>query len=1392
MSIKLKIYKKIARYSTNAQLIYVILAILILEFCTMLLMGLLPPMPLLLSAAIDCLILSILLAPGIYLIIRKEAKFQIERQRNRETLKERETHFYTLANSGQALIWTAGLNKQCDYLNQPWLDFTGRNLEQEIGDGWITGVHSDDRKQYLDTYNRSFLNRVRFSTELRLLHTSGEYRWIRNDGTPRYSSNGQFIGYIGHCLDIHVSKQEELYREMTGEILQILNGQTDTGELIHQVVNTLKARTGFDAIAIRLQKDNDFPYVAQEGFSNEFLHTENTLAEHLGDDQSSPGENGAVCLACICGRVISGNGDPGNPFFTPRGSWWINDSSQLLNQPFDKDHSVHPHNQCIHQGYASIALVPIRDKEKVIGLVQLNSKHTDRFSNRIIEKLEGIASHIGTTLARKQAETALRASEERLKSILETAMDGFWLVDCSGRLLQVNETYCRMSGYSMSELLAMNIADLESIENEDSILERIEKIKLKGEDRFETSHYRKDGSIFDVEISVQYQPLEGGRFVAFLHDITNRKLAEEKLRQSEKRYKSLFQENHSVMLLIDPETGMIADANPAACEYYGWTHDEICGKNIFEVNTLSKEEIEKELLMAKNEMRNHFLFKHRLANGEDRDVEVYSGPILFGEKTMLYSIVHDITERKKVEELLKEKDELLNKAQEIAQLGSWSLTFDNNQLTWSDEVYRIFGIPPQEFSASYEKFLDVVHPEDRDAVNEAYLQSVREAKDGFEMEHRIIRIGSGEVRYVLEKCKHLKNTIGEVIRSVGMIHDITEQKLIEKALRENERLLRESQEVAHVGSYAVNMVDRIWKASTEVYKIFGIDQTYPHTLNGWIETIHPDFKDELIKDLVHAEDENTLFEHEYKIYRVADKKERWVHGLGRFEFNEHRKPVRLIGTIQDITSRKLVEEEVQRLNEELEERVEIRTAELLDSYNALQKAEEKYRTVADFTYDWEYWMNPEGQFNYISPSCERITGYKPAEFIQNPSLLSGIIHPDDLPFVQKQEARNTKNNYHEFRLRIIKADGSVRWLKHIHRSIFNVSGHHLGIRGSFRDITARKTMEDLLKTSNRKYRLLSRNISDGIFISKNGIFDYVNNAMAFIFGLTELEMNGMELEQILHPECLDELKSFSQAQHQMNKKKTFEAKCKRLDQSTIIVEFILNYVAKEQVIFGVARDITEKKLGQEKVVKAIIQTEEKERAYFSKELHDGLGPLLSTIKLYLQWSKRPNTEKSRMEIVQKAEEVLEDAIGTVREISNKLSPHLLINHGINSAIRNFVDKLKETSTLNITFESNLNRRLGEEREAAIYRVDDLDINNGSSQGNFNLGPLLKQEGVNFAGQLVLPLDVDHLLFLPRQVVQVTVDAALTGIQALDADLRIVDQVDQVLAQLFIYLADLLV
>jgi PAS domain S-box-containing protein len=125
-----------------------------------------------------------------------------ERNRSADALRESEQHFRTLANSGSMFIWTSGTDQVCDYFNEPWLEFTGRTLAEELNDGWLDGMHPDDAAHRLSVYRSAFANQTPFSVEYRLRRSDGAYRWVSDHGTPRYSSLGKFIGYIGYCYDV--------------------------------------------------------------------------------------------------------------------------------------------------------------------------------------------------------------------------------------------------------------------------------------------------------------------------------------------------------------------------------------------------------------------------------------------------------------------------------------------------------------------------------------------------------------------------------------------------------------------------------------------------------------------------------------------------------------------------------------------------------------------------------------------------------------------------------------------------------------------------------------------------------------------------------------------------------------------------------------------------------------------------------------------------------------------------------------------------------------------------------------------------------------------------------------------------------------------------------------
>jgi PAS domain S-box-containing protein len=133
----------------------------------------------------------------------------LERKHVEQKVRESENRFRLVADTAPVLIWMSGTDKLCTYLNKPWLDFTGRSLEQELGNGWAEGVHPEDFRRCVDTYTQSFDRRVKFRMEYRIRHHDGEYRWILDIGVPRFDQDGSFVGYIGTAVDVTERKRSE-------------------------------------------------------------------------------------------------------------------------------------------------------------------------------------------------------------------------------------------------------------------------------------------------------------------------------------------------------------------------------------------------------------------------------------------------------------------------------------------------------------------------------------------------------------------------------------------------------------------------------------------------------------------------------------------------------------------------------------------------------------------------------------------------------------------------------------------------------------------------------------------------------------------------------------------------------------------------------------------------------------------------------------------------------------------------------------------------------------------------------------------------------------------------------------------------------------------------------
>ena len=430
-----------------------------------------------------------------------------------------------------------------------------------------------------------------------------------------------------------------------------------------------------------------------------------------------------------------------------------------------------------------------------------------------------IGRTIRYAVERSRSELALRESEERYRTLFSTMVEGFALHEiicdsdgrpCDYRFLEVNPAFERQTGLQSADLVGRTVREvLPGIEP--IWIERYGRVALTGRpEQFEAC----SGSLgrwYDVRA---YQTVPG-RFAAGFTDITARRQVEAVqsfLAQSagasdrEDFFKVLArylaQSLAADFVCIDRLVEDGLSAQTVAVYYDGQFEDNLAYTL---KDTPCGAVVGRTVCCFPRDVRGMF---PRDAVLQEMKAEGYVGITLWGHQGEPIGLIALIwrcpledpgpaqsllqlvavrtageLERKRAEAALRASDERLTRSQEIAHLGSWELDLVHNRLTWSDEAYRIFGLQPQEFGATYEAFLARVHPDDRTAVDAAYSRSLREDQDAYEIEHRVVRPSTGEIRIVHEKCEHFRDASGRIIRSVGMVHDITERKQMEAKLR---------------------------------------------------------------------------------------------------------------------------------------------------------------------------------------------------------------------------------------------------------------------------------------------------------------------------------------------------------------------------------------------------------------------------------------------------------------------------------------------------------------------------------------------------------------------------------------------------------------------------------
>ncbi len=768
---------------------------------------------------------------------------------------------------------------------------------------------------------------------------------------------------------------------------------------------------------------------------------------------------------------------------------------------------------------------------------------------------------------RKMMETALRASEQKYRLLFDTMNEGIALneivYDENGemidyRIIEVNEAFYTTADYQGSVIgaLATKLYGMS--------LETIQAFWHEHKDRKTVQLTEFSSPLKGRHFIVSTSPFIHDRFVTSFFDITERKTSEEKVNELNRDFVAFLENTTDFIYFKDSNSRIRFCSQPLAdiTGHASWRdmigkHDlEIFPQDVAEIYYEEEFPIFSEGLPLLNKVDPYYD-----ASGKLGWVNTNKWPLLDmeGRVAGVFGISRDVTERKKLEDALLDSELKLIKAQEAMHLGNWELNLITNTLTWSDEIYRLFEIDRTRFAPSYEGFLNAIHPDDRALVNDKYQYSLK-TREPYHVDHRLL-MPDGRVKWVHEACDTDFDAQGIPLISRGTIQDITERKQMEIDLQAQRDFATQIVNVMGQGLTVTDADGRFEFVNPAYAQLFGY---VPADLIGRRPS-----------DISLPEEEAVLSE---------QRKQRKKGQVSTYE----SRLIRTDGSIAHV----LITGAPREIDGKYAGAIAVITdlTEQKQAENRLRESEEKYRTVANFTYAWEAWRAPDGTYLYNSPSCEQISGHSAAEFNTNPDLMLEITHPDDQPILiehQRAAGGELKDQDLEIDFRIITPGGETRWIAHSCTTVYSEDKHWLGRRESNLDITDRKLKEELLFESENRYRRLFETAKDGILIvdAESGLIKDVNPFLIELLGYSRDQFIDKELWElgffrdiVANQDNFLELQQKQYIRYENLPLETFDGR-------KVNVEFISNVylVDNQKVIQCNIRDITARRKAEEKI-----------------------------------------------------------------------------------------------------------------------------------------------------------------------------------------------------------------
>jgi PAS domain S-box-containing protein len=789
---------------------------------------------------------------------------------------------------------------------------------------------------------------------------------------------------------------------------------------------------------------------------------------------------------------------------------------------------------------------------------------------------------------------------------------------------------------------------------------------------------RPNGAVVWVEANGRAYFDERGqlsRIIGMVADVTARKQVEEALRKSEERLHLAVRAGRMYAFEWDAQTDVIVRSGECA-DILNWMADPMHDSGRHFAASVHPDDREayaaSETVLTPGNPNYQASYRVLRPDGGVVWLEARGHALFNHEGKMLHMVgmVTDVTERKKGEETLRQREKELTEAQRVAQVGSWQWNPKTDEVVWSRELYRIAGCDPNLPPPAFQQQAQLYTLESWERLKCTVAKAL-ETGAPYTLDLEMIR-PDGSTRWITDRGEVWRDGVGQIAGLRGTAQDVTERKQAEERLSQaTDRLSLAMEASTSVGwDSEVKSGRDVWFGDLQT--IFGIaSNTYAGSVEEFLNYVHPDDRPQVSEALAYARQNRKLYAAEFRVVR-PDGTVRWLVARGKFYYSTNGDPERMLGVSLDITDRKQAED-------------------------AVRETEKRYRRIVETTNEGVWLLDSKLHTAYVNRQMAEMLGYEPGEMVGR-SVFDSYF-PEDVEYKQQLLERRQQGVREQFEERLRQKDGSELWVRMAAIPFFKENGEFDGALAMVSDITERKRAEEALRGSEARLRLAAQ-VGKMYAYEWDVATDKIvrSEECTSVLGSSDQpkQLTRQQLLASVHP---DDRAVFVGSVDQLtpdNPTTRISYRVLRPDGSLVWLEKNARAFFDEKGrmlrMIGMVADITERKEAEEALTSArhrMIEAQEQERARIARELHDHTNQRLALLAIGIEELKNdiPNqTAELRARVDELHEQVLEIS-ADVQALSHELHSSKLDHVGLVAAMRGFCKEFSEQQKLKVGFES---------------------------------------------------------------------------------------------------------